>query len=196
MSTLLLSNISHPDRKLAIIIIVFKNWAISNVLVYSYAIKFQYAWYKEVWLLDSHYLVCCVHVCVSRYMETTSQPAQKFTHYAVERWTFGLTCIIHVSHMIKMDSSVGKSTVELDAIRKQFTVFFIRYKHKMYSPFLGIKLQGKVTFCINYLSKKSIDRLFTEFMVVILVFPTRHVTNYDTLHPIKHMNTYICMTWW
>lgn len=154
MSTWLVPSISLPDRKPAVIVIVFKNWVISNVFVHSYAIKFQDVWYNEVWLLDSHYLVCCcVHVCVSKCMETTSQPAQKCTHYAVECWTSVLRCVLHASHMIKMDSSVGESWVELDAIQKQFTVFFIRHVHKMYSPSLGIKLQEKVTFLSSIFQK-------------------------------------------
>jgi len=68
-------------------------------------------------------------------------------------------------HMIKMDSLVGESIVELDAIGKQSTVFFILYVHKMHTPSLGIKLQEEVTCCISYISEKFIHRLFTQFMV-------------------------------
>lgn len=45
--------------------------------------------------------------------------------------------------MIKMDSLVGKTIVELDAIGKQSTVFFILYVHKMYSPSLGISCKKR-----------------------------------------------------
>jgi len=85
-------------------------------------------------------------------------------------------------HMIKLDSLVGKSIVELAAIGKQSTVFFILYAHKMYSPSLGIKLQEEVTYFISYISEKSIHRLFTQFMVLILPIPTRHITNYGRQH--------------
>jgi len=88
---------------------------------------------------------------------------------------------------------VGESIVELAAIGKQSTVFFILYIHKMYSLSLGIKLQEEVTYCVSYISEKSIHRLFTQFMVLILPIPTRHTTNYDRQH-LRHMNTYICMT--
>jgi hypothetical protein len=40
--------------------------------------------------------------------------------------------------MIKIDSVGGESTVELDAVWKQSTVFFIMYVHKMYPLSLGI----------------------------------------------------------
>jgi len=97
-----------------------------------------------------------------------------------------------MSHVIKMDSLVGKSVVELDAIGKQSTVFFILYVHKMYSLSLGIKLQEEVTYCISYISEKSTHRLFTEFMVLIRPVPTKHITNYDRQHFVRYMNTYVC----
>lgn len=92
-------------------------------------------------------------------------------------------------HMIKMNFLVGKSIVELDAIGKQSTVFFILYIHKMYSPSVGIKLQEEVTCYISYISEKFIHRLFTQFMVSRLPIPTRHFTNYDGQHLVTHRNT-------
>jgi hypothetical protein len=83
---------------------------------------------------------------------------------------------------LKWNSSVAESTKELDAVGKEFNLFFDIYVHKMYSPVLGVKLQGKVTFCINYLLEKPIHRLCTQFMVVILAYPARHITRYDRLH--------------
>jgi hypothetical protein len=85
-------------------------------------------------------------------------------------------------HMIKMDSLVGESIVEPDAVGKESTIFFIVYLNKMYSPSLGIKLQEEVTLCISYISEKPMHRLFTQFIVLKLPVPTRHITNYNRQH--------------
>lgn len=120
-------------------------------------------------------------------MEAASANLHKTLHIML--WNIGLLLydVPYMPHMTKMDSLVSKSIEALDATGKQSTVFFILYVHKMYSPSLGIKLQEEVTYCISYISEKSVHRLFIQFMVIILPVPTRHITNYDRQHLVRHM---------
>ena len=136
------------------------------------------------------WVLLCSCLCFQICGNCKRQPAQNFTHYAVKNIGLFVDGVPYMPHMTKMASLVSESIEALDATGKQSTVFFILYVHKMYSPSLGIKLQEEVTYCISYISEKSVHRLFIQFMVLILPIPTRHITNYDR----QHLD--ICMTWW